>query len=105
MKLNKQFIPILAECIDLISSSPSISVKFSKKIENFLGPRFEELNAILYQIQDLPETIGLELSKENHRDILRGLDFTNVSKTIKNKGYAVQELKSQLNDVKFLKFK
>lgn len=105
VKLNKKFIPILAQCIELISSSPSLSVKFSKRIENFLAPRFEELSAMVYQFKDLPETIGLELSKENHKDILKGLDFPNVSTTIKNKGYAVQELKSQLNDVKFLKFK
>ncbi len=105
VKLNKQFIHILTECIDLMSVSPSISIKFSKRIEEFLSSRFQELSAIVYDIKELPEIIELELSKENHKDLLNGLDFSNVSSTIKNKNYPVQELKSQLKRVKFLKFK
>lgn len=105
VKLKKQLIPILSECIDLMSVSPSVSVKFSSRIEEFIGPRFEELTGIIYEEKDLPEMIGLELSKENQRDILKGLLFTNVASTIKNKNYPVEEITSQLEKVKFLKSK
>ena len=105
VKLNKQFIHILTECIDLMSVSPSISVKFAKRIEEFLSSRFQELSAILYEVKSLPEVVGLELSKENYRDILNGLDFASVFSVFKKKNYPVQELKSQLKKVKFLKFK
>ena len=105
VKLNKRFIQILTECIDLMSVSPSISVKFSKRIEEFLNPRFEELNDIMYEEKSLPETIGVEFSKENHRDILKGLLFTNVATTMRTKKYPVEEITSQLENVKFSKLK
>ena len=105
IKLNKQYIHILSECIDLMSVSPGISIKFSKRIEEFLSSRFQELSGIIYEEKGLPEIIGLELSKENHRDILTGLFFTNVASIIKNKKYPVEEINSQFNNVKFMKSK
>ena len=105
VKLNKRFIQILTECIDLMSVSPSISVKFSKRIEEFINPRFQELSGIMYEEKSLPETIGVEFSKENQREILNGLLFTNVSTTMKNKKYPVEEITSQLENVKFYKYK
>ena len=105
VKINKKFIPVLSECIDLMSVSPSVSVKFSRRIEEFLSSRFQELSGIIYEEKGLPEMMELEISKENHRDILKGLFLTNVSTTIKNKKYPVEEIISQLNDIKFVKLK
>ena len=105
LKLNKQFIHILSECIDLMSVSPDVSVKFSKRVEEFISSRFQELSAIIYEEKSLPEMVGVEFSKENHRDILKGFLFTNVASTMKNKNYPVEKIISQLENVKFFKLK
>ena len=104
-KLNNNQINILTESIDLMSVSPSTSVKFSKRIEDFLDPRFQEIIGASYTNKTLPDIIGIELSKENHKDLLNGLTFSNVTVTLKSKKYPVGELITKLTEVKFTKFK
>lgn len=104
-KLEINYIHILTETIDLMSVAPSISVKFSTRIEEYLSPRFQEISSIIYEIKTLPNIMGVELSKENHKDILKGLDFSNVASVIKKKNYAIQDMISKFSKVKFSKFK
>jgi len=104
-KLSKNQINILTESIDLISVAPLVSVKFSKRIEEFLNPRFQELTGALYENKTLPDIIGIEFSKNNLKDLLNGLKFPNVAITIKNKNFPIGELNTKLTDIKFTKFK
>ncbi|MCJ7651402.1 MAG: hypothetical protein MUP85_22570, partial [Candidatus Lokiarchaeota archaeon] len=74
-------------------------------IEDFLDPRFQEIIGALYTNKTLPDIIGIELSKENHKDLLIGLTFSNVTVTLKSKKYPVGELITKLTEVKFTIFK
>ena len=104
-QLNKNHINILTESIDLMSVSPLVSVKFSKRIEEFLNSRFQELTGALYQNKTLPDIIGIEMSKETHKDLLDGLKLPNVAINIKGKKYPIDDLIARLTDIKFTKFK
>ncbi len=103
--LSKNQIYILAEIIDLMSVAPLVSVKFSRRIEEFLNPRFQELTSALYENKTLPDIIGIEISKDNHKDILDGLIFPNVANKLKNKNYTISDMTKLLSDIKFKKFK
>ncbi|MFW9826693.1 MAG: hypothetical protein ACFFEY_03625 [Candidatus Thorarchaeota archaeon] len=103
--LNKKQIDALAESIDLMSVSPMLSPKFSVRIERFLIPRFNELTGIIYSEKSLPPEIGIELSKENNEDIIKGFEAINVQVGLKEKGYSLEELKNMLKKVKYTKFK
>jgi hypothetical protein len=103
--LNKKQINALAECIDLISVSPLISTKFSQRIEMFLLPRFNELIGIIYSDKSLPSEIGIEISKENNEDVIKGFDSMNVVVGLRDKGYSVEDLKNYLKKIKYYKFK
>ncbi|MFX1357375.1 MAG: hypothetical protein ACFFA8_08800 [Promethearchaeota archaeon] len=104
LKLNKKQINSLTEAIDLMSVAP-LSPKFSEKVERFLFPRFNEINAILYKEKTLPDDLGIELSKENHKDITQALTFQNVVVGLEDRGYSIGQLSAALKDVKFLKIK
>ena len=104
-KLNKNQINILTESIDLMSVSPSTSVKFSKRIEDFLDPRFQEIIGASYTNKTLTDIIGIEFSKDNHKDLLDGLKYPNVITTLKGKKYPIDDLIARLTDIKFTKFK
>jgi hypothetical protein len=104
-KLSKNQIQILTEIIDLISVAPLLSIKFSKTIEEFLHPRFQELTGALYANKALPDLIGIEFSKDNYKDLLSGLKFPNVEIIIKNKNYPIGELTAVLDEIKFVKYK
>jgi len=105
VNLSKNQIYILTEIIDLISVAPLASVKFSKRIEEFLNPRFQELISALYENKTLPDIIGIEFSKDNHKDLLGGLHFSNVTITLKNKNYTISDMTKLLSDIRFTKFK
>ena len=105
IKLLKNNVHILTETIDLMSVSPSISLKFSKRIEEYLSSRFQEISGLLYEVKSLPDIVGIELSKENYNDILEGFKFPNVASTIKNKNYPLNDIISQFYNVKFIKYK
>lgn len=104
-KLNKNQINILTESINLISCAPLLTVKFSKRIEEFLSPRFQELTGALYENKTLTDIIGIEFSKDDHKDLLDGLKYPNVITTLKSKKYPLDDLIAKLTDIKFTKFK
>jgi len=77
-KLTKKQISAFVEAIDLISVSPSISPKFSEKVEKFIFPRFMELNNIIYSEKSLTSEIKkisilseLLLSNINYLDVIK----------------------------------
>ncbi len=105
VKLNKRQFDALAESINLQSVSPSLSPKFSQRIEKFLLPRIEEVNRILYDLKPFPDELGIEISKENYTDILEGLTFGNVTSGLKDKNYSAEELNKTLKKIKFYKYK
>jgi len=101
--LNKKLIDTLQESIDLLSRSPLISPKFSERIETFLLPRFAEIIEILYTMKTLPPEIGIEITRENLKDINKGLTSGSVITKLDEKGYSANELKETLKEVKFAK--
>jgi len=105
VKFNKRQFDALAESINLQSVSPSVSPKFSQRIEKFLLPRIEEVNRIMYSLQPFPDELGIEISKENYTDILEGLTFGNVISGLKDRNYSAEELKKTLKKIKFDKYK
>jgi len=105
VKLNKKQINVLAESIDLQSVSPLVSPKFSMRIEEFLLPRIDEINGMIYTLKPFPDEMGIEMSKENHTDILKGLTFSNVITRLKERNYSVEDLKAALTKITFYKYK
>jgi len=103
VKLNKKHFDALAECIDLQSVAPLVSPRFSQRIEHFLIPRIDEISRILYMLKPFPDELGIEMSKENCNDILKGLKLGSVSSGLKNRGYSVEELNTALKKIKFYK--
>ncbi|MFX1377715.1 MAG: hypothetical protein ACFFA4_01355 [Promethearchaeota archaeon] len=103
--LSIKQINALAECIDLQSVAPMVSPKFSYRIETFLLPRFEEITRIIYTLKPQPLELGIEISKENLNDILKGLNFGTVMKGLKDRGYSIEDLNTALKKVKLNKYK
>jgi hypothetical protein len=103
IRVSKNQIIALTESIDLMSVAPSISPKFSKRIERFILPRFMELNYTIYDKDFLLQDIGIEISKENQKDMIEALDYPNVIVTLENKGYSIKELKIILKIIKMHK--
>jgi len=105
IRLNKNQITALSESIDLMSVTPSLSPKFSERIEKFILPRFMELNYITYSEKFLLQDVGVEISKENQKDMIEALDYQNVIIGLKEKGYSINELKTILKNITFRKQK
>ncbi|MFW9875613.1 MAG: hypothetical protein ACFFG0_21125 [Candidatus Thorarchaeota archaeon] len=103
VELEKTLLTALIKALDLMSRSPSISPKFSLKIEKFLMPRFEEITAVLYQYKDLPSTLGIELSKESHKEIISSLKKPNVVSSLEDSGFSAENLIDSLKHIKFHK--
>lgn len=104
-RITKKQISAFVEAIDLISVSPSISSKFSEKVEKFLFPRFMELNNIIYSEKSLPSEINIEFSKENQKDLIDALEFPSVMIGLEERGYSTKELKEALKKISFYKEK
>ena len=104
IKLNKKQIQALTESIDLMSANP-ISPKFSDIIEKFLFPRFNEIIEILYTEKSLPDIVGIEISKENRKEILYGLELAGVMTGLEDRGYNRKELLEALKKAQFIKSK
>ena len=105
VELNKNLISILVEAIDLMSVSSNISPKFIEKIEKFIMPRYVEINEIIFTEKDIPETIKVEMSKENQKEILDALSLPNVKISLEKKGKELKELIVRLRNVSFSKQK
>ncbi len=105
VKLNRKQIEALIESIDLISRSPQLSPKFAEMIEGYLLPRFEEITQILYDIKSLPSELGIEISKENHKDISHGHKYASVDSGLEKKGFKLEDLKDVMKNIKFVKHK
>jgi len=101
--LTKEEIILLSECIGMMSETPQISPKFSIRIEKFLHPRFDELIRIIYADKSFPSEVGIEFSKENNEDIVKG--FETIYIEIREKGYSVEELRNKLKKMKYSKYK
>lgn len=104
-KLTRKHISAFVEALDLISVSPSISSKFSEKLEKFIVPRFMELNNIIYSEKSLPSEISIEFSKENQKDLINSLEFSNVMIGLEERGYSTKELREALKKISFYKEK
>ncbi len=105
VKLGKKQIYALSESIDLQSVAPLVSPKFSERIEKFLLPRFNEINEILFTIKTLPSELNVEISKENCKNIIKGLTLGSVIIGLREKGFSVDELRTLLGKIKFSKYK
>jgi len=103
VKLNKKQINALAECIDLQSVAALVSPRFSQRIEHFLLPRIDEISRIVYELKPFPDELGIEISKENYTDILKGLNLGSVIRGLRDRGYSVEELNIALKKIKFYK--
>jgi len=103
--LNIKQINALAEGIDLQSVSSTVSPKFSQRLEKFLLPRIDEIVRIIYTLKPLPDELGIEVSKENLNDILKGLTSSSVIIGLKDRGYSIEELNKALKKTKFEKYK
>lgn len=104
IKLNKNQIYALTESIDLMSVNP-ISPKFSEIIEKYLFPRFNEINEILYSEKSLPDTVNVEITKENRKELINGLELGGVMTGLKDRGYNHEELYGVLKKTQFRKSK
>jgi len=105
VELDKSLISILVKSIDLMSVSPSISAKFSEKIEKFIMPRYTEINEILYIEKESPTIIKVEISKENQKEMLNAFTVPNVITGMQKERNSLKELINRLKSVKFFKLK
>lgn len=103
--LSVKEINALAECMDLQSVASTVSPKFSKRIEEFLLPRYDEIIRIVYAIKPLPNEFGIEFSKENLNDIIISLRSSSVITGLTDRGYSVDALNAALKKIKFEKYK
>ena len=103
--LSVKEINALAECMDLQSVASTASPKFSKRIEEFLLPRYDEIIRIVYTIRPLPNEFGIEFSKENLDDIIKSLRSSSVIIGLKDRGYSVESVSAALKKTKFEKYK
>ncbi|MFX1328734.1 MAG: hypothetical protein ACFE91_11455 [Promethearchaeota archaeon] len=101
--LSTELIDILQEIIQLLSRDSLLSPKSSARIEKFLIPRFDEIMGIIYTNKTLPPEIGIEISKESLKDIIKGIDFAGVISKLDDRGISSDELKKILEKVKFSK--
>lgn len=102
--LSKDQIAVLVDSINLMSSSPNISSKFSAKIGPYLIPRFNEILGIISMNKDLPDRLNIEMSKKNQKEMIKGLGLTTVVMHLKSKGSDYENLIGNLKDIKMVKF-
>ncbi|MFX1324579.1 MAG: hypothetical protein ACFE8N_06465 [Promethearchaeota archaeon] len=105
LRLNKKQINTLIISLDLMAVSPQISPFFSQKLENFISPRFLEINEIIFALKSLPDVLGIEFSKENQKEIIKAFDLPNVITVLKQKGYSPNDFINPLKSIQFAKYK
>ncbi|MFX1279710.1 MAG: hypothetical protein ACFFA3_09860 [Promethearchaeota archaeon] len=105
LTLTKNQINLLIESLDLMAVSPLITPFFSQKLENFISPRFLEINEIIYAEKALPDKLGVEFTKENQKDIIKAFDLPNVISRLKTKGITSEYFINLLKSINFSKYK
>ena len=105
IKLQKNQVNSLVDSINLMSSSPNISPKFSAKIETYLIPRFNEILGIISINKTLPDELIIEMSKENQKEIIKGLGLSTVIASLTLKKIKIEDLLNNLKNMKMEKFK
>ncbi|MFX0035446.1 MAG: hypothetical protein ACFE9I_07385 [Candidatus Hermodarchaeota archaeon] len=101
--LSVELIDILQDIIQLLSRDSLLSPKSSVRIEKFLIPRFDEIMGIIHTNKTLPPKIGIEISKESVKDIIKGLTYSGVIAKLDDRDISSEELKNILEKVKFSK--
>ncbi|NHJ20219.1 MAG: hypothetical protein EAX91_04685 [Candidatus Lokiarchaeota archaeon] len=104
LNISTSQIKKLAEIINLMTSSPQTKPEFSQKIEKYLSPRFNEILGIIYVNKTLPDQIGIEFSKENQKEILKGFGFASVLEKLKDKKVEYEEIFQNMKNMKMAKF-
>lgn len=101
VRMNKQQIKGIVECVDLTVAAYPIPRNLRERLENILLPRLYEINDVLNADKSLPNNLGIELSKLNQEDILYGLDSTSIQKLLKERNYKPEQLKKLVNNINF----
>ncbi|MFX1354886.1 MAG: hypothetical protein ACFFGP_13080 [Promethearchaeota archaeon] len=101
VRMNKQQIKGIVECVDLTVAAYPIPRNLRERLENILLPRLYEINDVLDADKSLPNNLGIELSKLNQEDILYGLDSTSIQKLLKERNYKPEQLKKLVNNINF----
>jgi hypothetical protein len=97
VRMNKQQIKGIVECVDLTVAAYPIPRNLRERLENILLPRLYEIKDILDTDKSLPNSFGIELSKLNQEDILYGLESTSIQKLLRERGFKPEELKGLVN--------
>lgn len=101
VRMNKQQIKGIVECVDLTVAAYPIPRNLRERLENILLPRLYEINDVLNADKSLPNNLGIEFSKLNQEDILYGLDSTSIQKLLKERNYKPEQLKKLVNNINF----
>jgi len=104
ISLPKGQVTILVDSINLMSSSPNISSKFSAKIGPYLVPRFNEILGIISMNEALPDMLNIEMSKKTQKEMIKGLSLPTVVAHLKSKGSDYGSLIGNLKEIKMTAF-
>lgn len=103
VKISKSQINGLMESINLLSSSGMISAKFSQKLESYLHPRYSEIYETCFTNKSLPEEVGVEISRENVKEIIVALEMPSIYRVLEM--YDLKNLTKILNNIEWQKYK
>lgn len=92
VKLNKQHLKGIVECVDLTVSSYPIPRNLRERLEKNVLPRLYEINNTINTFKSLPNNFGIEISKLNKEDILYGLESSSIQILLLKRNYKPQEL-------------
>lgn len=91
----------LVDCIDLLEHSFPIPRDMRARIETKLLPRLQEIQDFIRDSGDVPETVGVEITRLNKDDILYGLKSVVIIKGLDERGYDVGTLLAALEATEF----
>lgn len=104
LTMPKAEIEILGDLVNLMASSPDITPKFREQVEQYLFPRLNEIMGIIMMNKTLPEQISIEISKEDQKQFLKGLNFNSILAHLASKKIDKQEIVRSLKQVEMIKF-
>ncbi|MEJ2278876.1 MAG: hypothetical protein P8Y70_14185 [Candidatus Lokiarchaeota archaeon] len=90
--------------LELISASPSVKVKFVDELEQYIKPRFEEVQRMVHLKEVNEESFMLEISKDNADEILNGLSLGSVIQHSEDMNVDYSKLSDLLSKAKYIKF-